>query len=542
MSFYNLTPASRAARLSRRTIGFGAVVAWIVGCVLLPLLAVQTKRSAGGSNVDDFLYASLTLTMGRPWRPAAWMDSVLSTGSISPLVPALTSLTRLDATPYMSTVTQLILLSLLFWSSRGIAHQLQEPHPTLLALAASTFPAMIGWAAMFHFAVATSALLTACVWTYVASEGLTKWGTTLLFGCSLGALTLARSVAVVYVVALLIAVAWHWLRQPHDVRRVRGLAIASTAMLLIAAPWWLRSGSRAIHYLMAAGYDSASGFAPDATVPERVATRVVHTITEWGWPVVVTLALLVTLWIASAVIEQKSPTEVTVVVSPTRDLRRMLLLLVGAGLAILSSSSNLGTAFSLPFAPLVIVAIASGTARLRGQWSPRLALASLAILATFTIGTSLLSISLPTADAMRLDVSWHSMLHDAGWSEGDRGPEEVHRDMVAALQGRDVLVLRDDALFNVNGLSYTSEFVGPSLGEIRVAPYGEPGWVPSESDLGGAIVIDGSSPAGYHTLSSDMVATRLRELNYAVACETQLGARNTIKLWAPAHVQIVCPR
>lgn len=527
--------------MSRRPIGFGAVVAWIVGCVLLPLLALQTKRSVGGSNVDDYLYASLTLSMGRPLRPAAWMDSVLNTGSISPLVPALTSLTRWDATPYMSTVTQLIFLSLLFWNSRGIALQLQEPHPTLLALAASTFSAMIGWAVMFHFAVAASALLAACVWAYVASEGLTRWGPTLLFGSSLGALTLARSVALVYVVALLVAVAWHLLRQPHDIRRVRGLAIAGTAMLLIAAPWWLRSGSRVINYLTAAGYDSASGFAPDATVPERVATRVAHTITEWGWPVVVTLALLVTLWIASAVIEHKTPMEVTVLVSPTRDLRRMLLLLVGAGLAILSSSSNLGTAFSLPFAPLVIVAVASGSARLRGEWPPRLAFTSLAILATFTLGTSLLSTHLPTADAMRLNVSWHSLLHEAGWSEGDRGPEEVHRDVVAALQGRDALVLRDDALFNVNGLSFTSEFVGPRLGEIRVAPYGEPGWVPSESDLRGAIVIGGDSPADYHRLKSEMVATRLRELNYSVACETRLGGRNTIVLWAPPHVQVVCP-
>lgn len=532
-------PQRPAARMSIDRLG--ALAAWAFGCLLLPLLTIQAKRAIGGSNIDDFLYSRVTLQLGSPLHPRGWLEAVLQTGYVSPLVPALTSVTTIDSTPYMSSVVQVAFLSLLFWSGRGIATHLGEPHPTLWALISSVFPSMLAWVAMFNFAVASSALLAACVWAYLASHGLTKWRPTLLFGLALGALTLSRSVALVYVAALALALVWHLLRQSPGLRSVWGLAGAGVVALVVAGPWWLVSGPTVLTYLIGAGYDTGSGFAPDESLFGRVATRVSHTFAEWGWPVVVALALLATLWIISVAYEHKRPMAKTASDKTTRDTRRMLLLLSVVGIAMLASSSNSGTGFSLPFAPLLLLAAGAGSVGLRRRWPPRLALSLTSTLAALTMGLSALATHLATADATRLASSWHSLLHNAGWDEGDTGPEDVHRSVVTALAGHDVLVLRDDALLNIPGLIFTSTYVGPSVGEITTIPYGDAAWVPTAADLDGAIVLSGHSPASYHRLNTDTVASALEELGYAIACETRLGHQNDIVLWAPREIQISCP-
>lgn len=518
----------------------GPLTAWVIGCLILPLLTIQSKRSVGGSNVDDFLYSWTTLGLGSPLQPRGWVEAVLQTGYISPLVPALTSLMPTSETPYRSSVVQVLFLSLLFWSIRAIAIHTGEAHPTLWALTASVFPSMMAWVAMFHFAVASSALLAACVWAFLASEGLTRWRPTMLFGLALGALSLSRSVALVYVGALAVVVAWQLLRHWQGFRTVRGLGLAGVVALVVAGPWWLVSGPGALRYLLTAGYDNDSGFAADLSLLDRLTNRVRFTLAEWDWPVVATVALLLALWVISAAYERWRPAPPVSNGRGTPDARWMLLVLSVVGVAMLASSSNMGTGFSLPFAPLLVLGVAGGSIGLRRRWSPRLALALPASLGAVTVFLSALSTHLVSADTLSLSSSWHAGLHHAGWTEGDEGPEDVHKFVLSALDGNDALVVRDDALLNLEGLRFYST-VGSGLTGVGAAPYGDSTWLPSASDLDDLIVISGRSPLNYHGFDRDRMAAHLGEIDYWMACEITLGPDNVVELWAPSGTQLPCP-
>lgn len=201
---------------------------------------------------------------------------------------------------------------------------------------------VLTYAGMLHFALASSAATVAAVWAYVASDRLSKRAPAVALGMCLGVLSLSRVVSLVYAAAVLLPCAFHAVYARHDIRRrLVNAALAGAAGAAVAAPWWLVNGRASLTYLLGAGYDEDSGFAPRTGLASRVVDRLTHTADESGW-------ILAAILLIGAVVSLRRPGSVRLVGSSGF-----------LGILLLGSSSNAGTAFGLP--PVVLLAVAALT-------------------------------------------------------------------------------------------------------------------------------------------------------------------------------------
>lgn len=479
------------------------------------------------ANVDDYLYARQTDTF---WQAVSAgrigvVDAWKLFGVNSPLVPTLASpLAAFDRSPGTFVLVQLPLALGLLAATAALARRTGAPLRWLIAAAAVLMAPTLTYTAMLSFAVASSLCTVGVLVTYLASRRLRERRASLLLGLAVGLLSLSRVVALVYLAAVLLPVlADLVLDRAERGPRAKNLGIATGIAILVAAPWWLTAGPKAMKYLLDAGYSNGSLFTADSSFGQRELDRLTHTADETGWLLAAVLLLGYVLGVVASLAAVRR--------EATESARANLLVAstVPLGLLLLGTSSNAGTAFALPFEVLAVVVAASG---LRHVVTQRVATGGLAAAVA-------LSAAMVFTDGA--PTRWHGHeLWLAGLPAraqqqaalGCRCPipdlTRLNKDVYSLLRDKQVLVLRDDALVNPESLRFLAQLDGR---ELRLdAP---PGTAVDQEQLSRAdVVLAGRTPAPYLAVDLSPVSEQLTARGFVRVLSEQLSAANTVEVWA----------
>jgi hypothetical protein len=302
---------------------------------------------ANQPNVDDYLYASTA----RSLLQGDLITAFLHTGQTAPLVPALAAVGAREWGIYGALAIELPLLLLLVAGTYALARTWVLPGVAMvLAVLAGLNTAVLGYAMMLNFAVASTTAVIWCFASYLRSCHLRNWRWALVFAIALAGLALSRSIAPVYIAPFVLVVGWDYL---VDVRRTghpwRWPALTALGVVLIlAGPWWLVSGHDAFHYLFNAGYSPSSGFTSRGVTltPSAVGKRINDELSYLGhFQGLVLGGALLTTAIVAFVNRQRL------------NMKYLWMLATWSVLTllVLSTSSNVGTAFGLPAIAILIV-------------------------------------------------------------------------------------------------------------------------------------------------------------------------------------------
>ncbi len=463
---------------------FPLVVALLVTtAVWVPLFVARVQ--AHQANVDDFLYADVA-------RNLIWggnvVSAILHTGQTSPLVPTLAAPGADMGGVYGAMAVELPFLLMLVAGTYVLARVWLSPVVAMVAaLVVGLNEDVSGYAVMLHFAVPTVAALVWAFASYVRSRHLRDWKWSLIFGASIAVMLLSRSMAIVYLIPLVLVVGIDVLVdmvKKGDVLRLPALS-ALAITLVVAGPWWLVSGSAALHYLHSAGYQTSAGltYQGGALNATTIVQRTKWTLAELGWGQswALFIALLAALWFA---------------VRRRRDLNftALWMLVIWAVLTslILSTTSNQGTADGLPVNVILIVVAAAVLGQVSWRFRPVAAVAIAAILAVGLVaevfgGTGQWWPAAP----YRVDV----------FSSGGTARTNVDQltaQVVHLIGSTPTLVAQDSDILNTNGMRWNA---GRASLSLSVPPKTSDGTRVAISELARVrMVITGWSPGSYHPL------------------------------------------
>ncbi len=157
---------------------------------------------------------------------------------------------------FVGLVSQLVFFALLLVAGYGIGARLSSPAGGLLAaLVLAATPAVIDFSRTYQFAITDAAVLAAATYALLASEAFERRGWSLVWGVLLGLTPLARTMAIAFLPAQLIAAVWLIVA-----RRGRwvNLALALGLGVLVGATWLAGSWSSVSSYLTNFGYGAQS--------------------------------------------------------------------------------------------------------------------------------------------------------------------------------------------------------------------------------------------------------------------------------------------
>jgi 4-amino-4-deoxy-L-arabinose transferase-like glycosyltransferase len=407
------------------------LVLLIASCTALDLSWLYRIRSGFPTEWDESGYIAIAVRNTHALQDGGLISFVrtVETQSVeAPLVPFLTVPLHL----LLGTgVTQSLLVLPMFFAilvvaTYGIARRLLPSRWALVAaLVVAAVPDVTDHTRLYHFAVPAAALLTAATWALLQSERLSKTPFALAFGVLLGLTPLARTMTLAYLPALAIAAIVQVVATREERwRRVRNLVFAGAAALSVSALWYARNWGAVRAYLVGSGFGSPAalyGTRPPVLSTAFWTRDLLRVANELYLPLT---AALVAAFVVAGV--------VAVTRLPPRHLRAalgsdvlVLILVVAEGYLAVSSTSNEGTSFELPWLPaLVILAVAAAaTTRIR---SLRLALA-LVLSGTAVAAVAMKSGFFPELSAFRqVDVPGfgHVVVTD--------GRDVMERDVAAA--------------------------------------------------------------------------------------------------------------
>lgn len=164
--------------------------------------------------------------------------------------------------------TQLVFFLVLVMSSYAIGARLTSRGGGLVvAVIVAGTPAVIDLTRTYQFAITDAAVLAAATYALLAAEAFTRRGWSLVWGLALGLLPLARTMAIAFIPAQLIAAAWLISVRPGlrgaERSALRGPQILNLALALIlgvltAATWLAESWHSVYGYLTNFGYGAQS--------------------------------------------------------------------------------------------------------------------------------------------------------------------------------------------------------------------------------------------------------------------------------------------
>lgn len=473
------------------------------------------------SNVDDYLYALQAQGYYDGLRdgPGGLLDAWRDYGTNTPLMPMLAlPVAPASTSPHVLVLVQIVPLLALVAGVRVLLGGLGvERRAAWVATAAiATLAPVLAYAAMWHFALAATACTVWVAAAYARSERLARLRPALLLGLAVGLLSLTRVMAPVYIVALAVPIAVDVLASgPDRLRRVGHGAGAAAVAAVVAAPWWLTTGGDAFHYLRSSGYQQTV-FTQDNSLLDRAVDRMEWTAEETGWLLALLLVAL-GVWALVCVVRRV----------PGWRLLAVLLGAVVVGMAFLATSSNLGTAFALPFVVLLACAVVPGLLALSRPLRTVALVASGAVLAVSLIG---LVGALPktTVADHRL---WNEALPGVEQARAvlrcdDCRPPDSERlasDVFAVTGERPTLVVRDDAVLNLEGLRYAA------AQRDRVANLSSPPGQLARVNY----VVTGFTVGPYHP-GVDVFAldARMRAAHFRPVLTKRLSRWNTVTVWA----------
>lgn len=480
------------------------------------------------SNVDDYAYALQTRAYldAIGLHPHALVDAWRQYGSYSPLVPMIAlPVAAVDSSLSVLVLVQVIPLLVLLFSARSLLASLgcRLWVSWLAAALITTVPPVLGYAAMYHFGLAATACTVLAADAYARSARLRRRRAALVLGLALGLLAVARVIAPVYIAALLAAIFVDGALDRADRRaRATNAALAAVVAVVVAAPWWLAAGPTATRYLTSAGYGSGA-FTAGGSRAEIALHRLTWTATETGWLLALVIATL-TLWALACVARR---------VAGWR-LGAFLIAVALLSLAFLATSSNAGTAFALPVVALLCCPAVWGIEHLR---RPVRGVAIAACLASLVL-PALGLLGLVGHGVVRGRALWQVDLPGATEARAALGcrrcapPDtDALADHVLAIVGRrPVLVVRDDAVVNVESLRYVAKRHGFVPAIVPVRPDGRV--TPRELSRV-AYVVAGGTLGPYHpNVNGFEVLSALDAARFQRVYERKLGAFNDVAIWA----------
>jgi hypothetical protein len=310
-------------------------------------------------------------------------------GTFGPLLPFVTSL----AYPIVGRgiFGSLLVLPLFFAGLVGVAFGLarqfvRNSWAVVAALAVAAIPAVVDYTRLFHFALPTTACMTAALWALVRSEGFRRAGWAVAFGLFVALTLLARTMTVAYMPGLALAAATPFLLPGPQLRiRLRNLAISAGTIGLVAGPWYLRNARSVYDLLLGSGYgEGATPFGHH------------YPVASWGyWTKELRLdlsylglplagALLLFFGVALAFLVARHPRLIRAGLPRSTRAAGVLalVLVVLEGYLVLTSSRNEGTGFALPWLPALVVLAVTAAASVPAR-TVRVALAGVLVVVSF---------------------------------------------------------------------------------------------------------------------------------------------------------------
>lgn len=337
---------------------------WVVVVVVVDVAWLARYRAHVVPEYDEAGYMAMALRDLHGWQDhgVRGLATAFVAGAPSaPIVPLVTVVPYLlfGAGISISVVTQLGAVVLLAVATYGLGRRVvPAPWAALAAGLVVAFPVTSDFSRIFHFAVPTAALFTCAAWAVAASDGMRRLLPSVVAGVALGLAVLTRTMTVAYVPGLGAAALVLCLRDGDRRRRLRSLLVLVGATVLVTAAWLVPRGNyRAVrHYLVGAGYGERSVEYGAAHSPASVAywLKQAKVVTgELQLPLALALAacvvsgLLVMPRTRAGVRRIAREWSASALVVPT--------VIVVEGYLALTTSRNVGTAFSLPWLPSLAV-------------------------------------------------------------------------------------------------------------------------------------------------------------------------------------------
>jgi hypothetical protein len=483
-------------------------------------VVVLLRWQEGFANVDDYLYAAQTRAYFDALPgPANLLDAWRANGSNAPALPMLAlPLAAIDTSPHWLVLVQLVPLLVLVAAARSLLGTLglERRAAWIAAGAIGLLAPVLSYSAMYHFGVAAAACTVLAFAAYARSDRLARRAPALLLGVALGLLALTRVMSPVYVFAVAVPIAVDVLAG-FDRRRLVNAGLAVLVAAVIAAPWWAVNGETAWDYLTSAGYDETV-FTRDASRLEIARDRLDWTADESGWLLAVVLIALLgyAAWSIGRRVEGG----------------RLLPVMLGTcvlGMAVLVTSSNLGTAFALPFVALGACAAASTLRHLRGP--PRVA-ALAACAAAVTIPALAVVEIVPEASLAGQPLWQHGI---PAWEQARTAldcddcdapdTDDLNREVARVIGDDPALIVRVDAVLNPNGLRH--------LGASGLSAPANAGTLGASELAGTRFVIAGETPAPYlFPVDPDQATATLRDAGFRPLLRRRLSPSNAVVVWA----------
>ena len=260
---------------------------------------------------------------------------------------------------------------LLVLAAYGLARRLAPSRWAFLAaLCVGTAPVVSDYSRIFHFAIPATALLTSALWALLRSEALRRTRWVLASGVLLGLMLLARTMTIAYLpgVALGIGIPLLVVKDDRGLR-VRNFLLVWIVAAAVAAVWWLPNWSVVSGYLFGAGYGDEAGSYGTAHSVLSLGywTKELEIVGNYIYlPLAATGFLILVAAAASAASRLQAAADwgryVRVSLSSDALLPATVVLF---GYLALTSTTNQGTAFPLPWIPALLVLIVAAAATVR---------------------------------------------------------------------------------------------------------------------------------------------------------------------------------
>ncbi|HEX6229850.1 MAG TPA: glycosyltransferase family 39 protein [Solirubrobacterales bacterium] len=383
-------------QLRRKLAGEGPSIALLCGlATLVTLHIVWLDRFRFGflTEWDESGYISIALDNVDALEsggPGSLASTVLDQGVQAPLVPLSAVFTNVifGTGVDSSLLVGPIFFTVLVLSTYAVGRQLTTPWwAVLAAFCVSSAPVVADFTRLFHFAVPAAALFTSALWALLRSEGLSRRSWAIACGLLLGLMVLARSMTIAYLPGFGVAAALPLLLSRVERRnRAINLALLVGCGGALAALWYAPNLYSVGDYLLNFGYgaeSSAFGEQRSPLSPAYWTAELGGLIDDLYLPLSLALAVCLAAAAASSLRRRRS------IRLSQETVRRWLtskagltLIVVAAGYLALTSSSNEGTAFALPWVPALVALVVAATSRIRER-TLRLGLAGL--LATVSV-------------------------------------------------------------------------------------------------------------------------------------------------------------
>jgi 4-amino-4-deoxy-L-arabinose transferase-like glycosyltransferase len=278
-------------------------------------------------------------------------------GTFGPLLPFVTSLTYPIVTRsiFGSLLTLLLFYSGLVAATYGLARRfVADAWAVVAALAVAAMPAVTDYARLYHFALPTTACMTAALWALVRSDRFRRAPWAVAFGFFVALTLLARTMAVAFVPGFLLAAVLQFVvGTPEAARlRLRNFVLAVATAAIVAGPWYLVNARSVYDLYVGSGYgEGAAAYGHHYPLASwGYWTKELRLDLSYLW---LPLSFVLLLCFALALAYRRG--------SGRRgwDDRvagvSALVVVVLEGYLALTSSRNEGTAFALPWLPLLVV-------------------------------------------------------------------------------------------------------------------------------------------------------------------------------------------